>query len=159
MWLFVLFLAIPLIEIALFIQVGGLIGLWPTLLGVILTAVAGSLLVRAQGLDALVRLRQALERGQDPGAALAHGALILAAGMLLITPGFFTDTLGFLFLVPAVRAAILARIAARIRVMAAASGPASPDGNTPDGEVIEAEYTEIRPGARPAPPSSGWTRH
>lgn len=154
MWLFVLFLAIPLIEIALFIQVGGLIGLWPTLLGVILTAVAGSLLVRAQGLDALARLRQALERGQDPGAPLAHGALILAAGMLLITPGFFTDALGFLLLVPAFRAAVIARIAARLRVVAAGPGPLRPED-----DVIETDYTELRPDRRPTHPPSGWTRH
>lgn len=154
MWLFVLFLAIPLIEIGLFIQVGGMIGLWPTLLGVILTALAGSLLVRAQGLDALARLRGALERGQDPGAALAHGAFILAAGMLLITPGFFTDTLGFVLLVPAVRSAILARIAARIHIVTAGAGPVRPDE-----DVIEAEYSELPqdpPGSRPP---SGRTRH
>jgi UPF0716 family protein affecting phage T7 exclusion len=105
MWLIVAFIAIPLIEIALFIQVGGLIGLWPTLGIVLLTAVAGSFLMRSQGLATLERLRGSLSRMDDPSEPLAHGAMILFGGALLLTPGFFTDALGLALMLPPVRMA------------------------------------------------------
>ena len=90
-WLFLIFLGVPIIEIALFIKVGGAIGLLPTLAIVILTAIAGTALMRRQGLKALDQLRASLEQGGDPVGPIAHGALILVAGVLLLTPGFFTD--------------------------------------------------------------------
>jgi UPF0716 protein FxsA len=110
MWLFFLFLLVPLIEIALFIQVGGWLGLWPTLGIVVATAVAGTYLVRSQGSQALIRLRRSLDDLRDPTENLAHGAMILFSGALLLTPGFFTDAVGFLLLVPAVRSFIMRRI-------------------------------------------------
>lgn len=173
MWLFLAFLAVPLIEIALFIQVGGLIGLWPTLLIVVLTAVAGTLLVRSQGRRALVQLRGALGGLRDPSEPLAHGAMILVSGALLLTPGFFTDALGFALLVPAVRRAVLRQVARRVSVSQVVLGGA-PQGPRPDlragprpgaaahpaPDVVEAEWTEIPPDQRPTHrPPSGWTRH
>ena len=110
MWLLVAFIAVPLIEIGLFIQVGGLIGLWPTLAIVLLTAIAGSWLVRMQGALALAELRGSLNELRDPTEPIAHGALILLAGALLLTPGFFTDTMGILLLIPPVRSAVLRAI-------------------------------------------------
>lgn len=103
MWLFVLFVAIPIIEIALFIQIGGSIGLFPTLLIVIATAALGTWLVRSQGLAVLSSLKNQLENFQNPTQQLAHGAMVLFAGALLLTPGFFTDGFGFLLLVPRFR--------------------------------------------------------
>lgn len=103
MWLFFLFVAVPIIEIALFIQVGDLIGLFPTLLIVIATAALGTWLVRGQGLAALSTLRNQVNNFQNPTQQLAHGAMILFAGALLLTPGFFTDGFGFLLLVPRFR--------------------------------------------------------
>ncbi|NNK77594.1 MAG: FxsA family protein, partial [Litoreibacter sp.] len=94
MWLFVLFVTVPIVEIALFIQIGGLIGLWPTLGIVILTAILGTILVRSQGLMALAQVRDNLNELRDPTESLAHGAMILASGLLLLTPGFFTDFVG-----------------------------------------------------------------
>jgi UPF0716 protein FxsA len=155
MWLFAVFLAVPLIEIALFVTVGGWIGLWPTLGIVVLTAVAGTALVRREGLRAIEDLRRAFERLDDPGRPLAHGALILVAGMLLLTPGFFTDALGLLFLVPAVRAAIFARLAARVRVERFAYGTPPP----PAGDVIEGEFEELTRERRPTHQPPGRTRH
>ena len=156
MWLFLLFLAVPLIEIALFIQIGGLIGLWPTLGIVILTAIAGTYLVRSQGLSELNRLRGSLSDLNDPTEPLAHGAMILFSGALLLTPGFFTDAVGFLLLVPGVRAAVLRQIRARIKVQEFRYGP--PPGQGPAGpDIIDADYEEIPPGPRDGP--SGWTRH
>ncbi len=103
MWLLFLFIGVPLIEIALFIQVGGLIGLWATLAVVIVTAFAGTWLVRSQGAQALSNLKNSFNELNDPTEPLAHGAMILFSGALLLTPGFFTDAVGFALLVPAVR--------------------------------------------------------
>jgi UPF0716 protein FxsA len=100
MWLFILFVAVPIIEIALFIQVGGWIGLWATLAIVVLTAALGTVLVRAQGLQTLRTLQSNVERGGDPMGPIAHGALILLAGVLLLTPGFFTDAVAVALLIP-----------------------------------------------------------
>ena len=80
MWLFVAFLAVPLVEIALFIQVGGLIGLWPTLAIVVLTALSGTMLVRSQGAMAMNDVRRSFNNLSDPTEPLAHGAMILLAG-------------------------------------------------------------------------------
>lgn len=163
MWVFAIFVALPILEIALFIQIGGLIGLWPTLLIVVLTAVAGTLLMRIQGLQALGRLRASLETGGDPVGPIAHGALILVAGVLLLTPGFFTDTLGLLLLAPPVRALVIGWGASRITLKAAGfvrgrraaqEGRRDPAGR----ETIAADY-EILGEERPEPPGrSGWTR-
>ncbi|MEO1142900.1 MAG: FxsA family protein, partial [Pseudomonadota bacterium] len=89
MRLFLLFLIVPLIEIALFIQVGGLIGLPATLLIVILTAVAGTFLIRSQGAAVMMNLRETMNDLSDPTEPLAPGAMVLFAGALLLTPGFF----------------------------------------------------------------------
>lgn len=161
--IFLVFLAIPLIEIALFILVGGWLTLWPTLGLVVLTALTGTALVRLQGLATLGQLQQAMQGRTDPRAPMAHGALILLAGFLLITPGFFTDTLGFLLLVPALRRALMRRIAARMVVMGggATMGGFGPRPGWPraDNDVIDGEATEIDPDPRPLPREpSGQTR-
>lgn len=162
MWLFVAFLAVPLIEIALFIQVGGWIGLWPTLAIVVLTAILGTWLVRSQGLMAIGRLRGSFERLEDPTEPLAHGAMILVAGALLLTPGFFTDAVGFALLTPPVRVAVFGYLRARIKVRRFEMGqaPEGPDRRPPPArdEVIEGEFEEVPP-KRPNHPGSGWTKH
>jgi UPF0716 protein FxsA len=158
MWLFLAFLLVPLIEIALFIQVGGLIGLWPTLAIVVLTAIIGTALVRSQGFRVLTEVRSSFERLSDPTEPLAHGAMILFSGALLLTPGFFTDAVGFALLVPAVRAAVYRWIRARIVVQGVSFGPGPGNGKPVDPDVIETEYHEVRPTHRPDGPS-GWTRH
>lgn len=160
MWLLIAFIAVPMIEIGLFIKVGGLIGLWPTLAIVLATAVAGSWLVRVQGLAALSRLRGSLNELGDPTEPLAHGALILFAGALLLTPGFFTDTLGLLLLIPAVRKAAMRGIAARVKVRRFTVGGAAPRREPHRPDVIDGEFHEIEPEAERLPRGpSGWTRH
>ncbi len=145
MWLFVLFLAIPLIEIALFIQVGGAIGLWPTLAIVVFTAFLGAWLMRAQGVLAINRLRSSLNELRDPTEPLAHGAMILIAGALLLTPGFFTDAVGFALLVPPVRSAIYAYLRSRVKVQNfTVGGQPTPRSDT-SGTVIDGEYHELDP--------------
>ena len=156
MWLFAIFVAVPLIEIAMFVEIGGAIGLWPTLCIVVLTAIIGSWLVRKQGLQALADLRGSLDDLRNPAEPLAHGALILFSGALLLTPGFFTDAVGFLLLIPPVRALAFDYLRARIRVEAfsAEPEPAEP-GN---GAVIDGEFNEVSPPGKKIS-DSGWTHH
>jgi UPF0716 protein FxsA len=163
MWLFFAFLAVPLIEIALFIQVGGAIGLGWTLAIVVATAVLGAMLVRTQGVLALDELRRSFNEMRDPSEPLAHGAMILFSGALLLTPGFFTDALGFLLLVPAVRSALFRSLRSRVRVQSFSTGArqenyaARPRPGQED--VIEGEYTDLSEKREPGRRPSGWTDH
>ncbi|WP_044007194.1 FxsA family protein [Jannaschia sp. CCS1] len=153
MWLFILFIAIPLIEIGLFIQVGGWLGLWPTLLIVVLTAIAGTALVKSQGKQAIAQLRSSFDDLRDPTEPLAHGAMILFSGALLLTPGFFTDFVGFALLIPAVRRAVLKEVKKRVKVETVRTDR----GWQPQDEtIIEGTFT-AEEGERPSGPS-GWRR-
>jgi UPF0716 protein FxsA len=105
-WLLLAFVVVPIIEIALFISVGAWIGFWPTMAVVILTAVIGSLLVSRQGRATWLQFRRELDAGGVPAVPAVHGAMILVGGALLLTPGFLTDVIGLLLLIPAVREAI-----------------------------------------------------
>lgn len=154
MRLFLLFLLVPLIEIALFIQVGGFIGLWPTLGIVILTAVAGTFLIRSQGSAVLTQLRGSMESLQDPTEPLAHGAMVLFAGALLLTPGFFTDALGLSLMIPGVRGKIFRFIRARVTVTEFRYGDGQPR-RPQDPTVIDGEFEDLDQPKHP----SGWTRH
>ena len=164
--LFLLLVAVPIIEIALFIQVGGWIGLWPTIAVVILTAMAGTVLLRAQGLAMLGELQRKLNHGGNPAPELAHGALILVSGVLLLTPGFFTDGVGFALLVPPVRAAVIRFLASRMTVVGMHSAGHRHHHPGPHGgpDTVDGEYEVIdpdEPASRPRGdgPASGWTRH
>ena len=166
MWLFLAFLAVPLIEIALFIQVGGAIGLRPTLGIVVLTAIIGTWLVRTQGAMAMGQLRSSFSRLNDPTEPLAHGAMILFAGALLLTPGFFTDAVGFALLMPPVRHAAFNYLRKRVHVQRFEMGPDGPHRQPPrrhphGPEVIEGEYEDLdrSDNDRSTQGSSGWTRH
>ena len=99
----VLFLAVPILELLLFIYVEGLIGLGRLLMGIVITAILGAFLVRQQGLTVWLRLREDLAVGRMPGRQLVHGALVLVGGALLLTPGFLTDAVGFALMIPFVR--------------------------------------------------------
>ncbi|SLN24497.1 phage T7 F exclusion suppressor FxsA [Pseudoruegeria aquimaris] len=175
MWLFIAFLTVPLIEIALFIQVGGFIGLWPTLLIVVVTAVLGTHLVRSQGRMAMNDMRNSFSEMRDPTEPLAHGAMILIAGVLLLTPGFFTDAVGFLLLFPPFRAAAYRYLRARVVVQNfSMSGMHTYEG---DSSVIDGEFHAVNepeppitepdsyePGdeylvKKPTHRPSGWTKH
>lgn len=101
-----LFIAVPLIEIYLLIQVGSVIGPLLTILLVLLTAVIGVTLLRQQGLATLNKVQAQMQHGELPASGLLEGMLLFFAGALLLTPGFFTDTIGFLLLVPPLRKAI-----------------------------------------------------
>ena len=158
MYVFLAFLLVPLIEIALFIQVGGAIGLWPTLAIVVLTAVLGTWLVRTQGRMALSQLGRSFEELDDPTEPLAHGAMILIAGALLLTPGFFTDAVGFSLLMPPVRVAVFRYLSKRITHRSFRMGPRP--GDTPRHphrpDIIDGEFEDITPGSRNRNRPSGW---
>jgi len=97
------FIVVPIIEIGLFIEIGGRMGVWNTIALVVLTAMIGTWLLRAQGLATLRRAQESAARNIFPVAELFDGLCLLVAGVLLLTPGFLTDTLGFLLIVPPLR--------------------------------------------------------
>jgi UPF0716 protein FxsA len=105
-WLVVAFIVVPIAEIALLVAFGNTFGFWPTLALVVGTAFLGSWLMTRQGRATWSQIRDEFAGGRIPGAAMAHGAMILIAGALLITPGLITDATGFLLLIPGVREAI-----------------------------------------------------
>ena len=156
MYLFLAFLMVPLIEIALFIQVGDVIGLWPTLAIVVLTAVLGTSLVRSQGRMAMGQLRNSFSELNDPTEPLAHGAMILFSGALLLTPGFFTDAVGFALLLPPVSKAVFMYIQSRVVVHQFQMGPQTRTRSHETGDVIDGVYEEVPPKKDSSARPSGW---
>jgi UPF0716 protein FxsA len=129
--LFLLFVGIPAAEIALFIVVGGEIGVWSTIALVILTAIAGSALPIEEAFD---------------------GICLVAAGALLLTPGFLTDGIGLALLIPPLRAMIRRPILRRLlRGVAASSGGAPPPPPTGNGPIIDGDFQEVDPSPGPSP--------
>jgi len=106
--LFVVFLVVPIVELAVIIQVGHVIGTWNTIALLLIVSFGGAWLVKRQGITVARRFRQQMEAGHVPGRELADGVLILFAGALLLTPGFVTDILGVLLLLPPVRSMVRA---------------------------------------------------
>jgi UPF0716 protein FxsA len=145
--LFAIFLIVPLLEIAFFVVIGNAIGLWPTLAGVLLMAVAGSLILRWQGLQLFNEIRATLGRGQVPTRALADAMMVGIAGLLLLLPGYFSDLIGLLLLIPPVRTLLYRFLASRVRVVSttttASYGFAQP--RRLDDDTIELSDDEYRP--------------
>jgi len=121
--LVVLFIAVPIVELAVIIQVGSAIGVLPTLAILIADSILGSVLMRSQGRAAWRRFNEAIARGRPPAREVLDGVLVIFGGALLLTPGFVTDVLGLLLLIPPTRAlfrgVLVRRFAARIVVGAA----------------------------------------
>ncbi len=111
--LLLLFLLVPIIEIYLLIEVGSIIGAFPTIFLVVFTAVVGAALLRWQGFTTFQRVREAMARGEVPAIEMMEGVVLLICGALLLTPGFFTDAVGFLCLIPAVRRRFIMEIIKR----------------------------------------------
>lgn len=137
--LFFLFVGIPIIEISLFVTVGKAIGLPLTLALVILTALLGSAMIRMQGLRTWLQARASLNRGEMPVKELFDGLCIFAAGIALLTPGFFTDAVGLLLLLPPVRHLIAERLVRSMVVVYPGRGP-GPEANP---TIIETEFHEV----------------
>lgn len=157
--LFAVFIVVPLLEIFAFIEVGSAIGALPTLGLIVLTAVLGALMVRYQGLSVVLDARGSLARNELPLAAVVNGGLLLLAGFLLLIPGFVTDSIGFLLLVPPIRSLAAARIwrwlEARTAAIGARSGPRPRRPAVIEGEAVEVE-TDKDPHDR-FPEQSPWT--
>jgi UPF0716 protein FxsA len=162
MWFIVAFLSVPVIEIALFILVGGWIGVLRTLLLVVLAVIVGVLLIRQQGQSAMASLRQGVLQDTDPSEAIVRGAMAVLAGMLFIIPGFLTDAVAIALLIPMVQKAAFAALRRRARMQGLVmsttiNGTSRPV--TPQDRVIDAEFEEISPPKRPTHNPSGWTQH
>lgn len=132
--LFFAFLAIPLIEIGLFIVIGQAIGVWLTLLGVLVIAAIGSAIIRHQGLSLLAEIRGTFQAGQMPARSIAEAMMVGIAGVFMVVPGYFTDALGLLLLVPPIRALIYTLITRRLGRPTAPGGTTKSPGWTPPGE-------------------------
>ncbi len=132
--LFLLFLIVPLLEIYILIKAGSVIGALPTVALVVFTAVLGAFLLRLQGLSTMNRMRNNMMQGKLPAMEILEGAALLVAGGLLLTPGFFTDAIGFLLLVPPFRRYWLLKIIERATITGVsrqgARGPRTFDGES-----------------------------
>jgi UPF0716 protein FxsA len=151
MWLLVFFVT-PIVEMYLLIEVGGYIGTLPTVLLVMITAVIGVALLRIQGVQTLTRGMARLQGGELPAQEVVEGLLLAVAGALLLTPGFVTDSFGFVLLTPVLRSIVAQQVLSRVQIVpppmgggmgggASQSGPQGPLGE----RVIEGEYEPVDP--------------
>lgn len=144
------FLFIPIAEIAVFIKAGQIIGLGWTLAIVVLTAIAGTALLRRQGLKVLAETQEKLNRGELPVGEMFDGICLLVAGAMLLTPGFITDAIGLALFIPPVRRLLgtffltrmMKRGSARVWVNGEEVSAGGPRGGR-DGTVIDGDYTDV----------------
>ena len=134
--LLLLFLTVPLVEIYFLISVGQVIGAIPTVFMVVFTAVLGAMLLRAQGLSTLRRVQEITARGGMPALEMIEGMMLLFGGALLLTPGFFTDAIGFICLISPLRRAVI-----RYWIKRYGSPVNGTQGSAPKGpQTLEGEY-------------------
>lgn len=149
-------IAVMLVEISLFVVIGSRIGVLATIALVVATSILGSILLRIQGFGVLQRMRATMQQGGAPGRELVHGLMIMIAGVLLLVPGFFTDTVGLLLFVPPVREFAWRFLRSRIVIVTPGygSGPGgyrrSRDGRTIDLDEDEYRKDEAQPPRRDA---------
>jgi UPF0716 protein FxsA len=141
--LFLVFMIVPLIEIAFFVVIGNAIGLWPTLAGVLVTAIIGSLVLRWQGAALFQEIRGTMARGQLPARALADAAFVGAGGLMLLLPGYFSDLVGILVLIPPVRNVIYEFLKSRIKIVPNVAAGYSRPAPPPEG-TIDLDETDWR---------------
>lgn len=146
-FVFPLFIIIPIIEMLILIKIGGLIGAFPTIGLVLLTAVIGVNLLRQQGLSTLLKANQKMEQGGLPAEEMVEGILLAVGGALLLTPGFFTDAVGFALLIPQSRKAMVRHLLKKGFLTMAGSMSSTTAGfhyessrNQQGDEIIEGEY-------------------
>ncbi len=140
--MFLIFLIIPFLEIYLLLKMGGLIGVFPTVLLVVFTAVLGAWMLRQQGFETWQRFQQGMAKGKVPAVEMLEGPVLLVGGAFLLTPGFFTDIVGFVCLIPFTRRKLVTYLIERQLVVMAGGGPFQSQGQTrpEDDNVIEGEY-------------------
>jgi UPF0716 protein FxsA len=134
-----LFVGIPLTELYFLIKVGAQIGAFPTIFLTVFTALLGGYMVRRQGFSTLMRVREMADRGEMPAIEVMEGAVLLVCGVLLLLPGFITDAVGFIFLVPPIRRWLLTAGLQNSGILRPAPPPeAEQKPRQPD--VIEGEF-------------------
>jgi len=138
--LFLLFIAVPIIEMLILIEVGSEIGALPTIGLVCLTAFVGVSLIRAQGLSTLRRAQWRANNGELPGQEIVDGLCLAVGGAMLLTPGFVTDTFGFLLLVPGLRRHLMRAVLARATVVQGGFSARAPDEGTNSSSTIEGDF-------------------
>lgn len=149
-------IAIPLIEVGIFIEVGDAIGLWPTIALLVLTSVVGVWLVRVQGVYTLMQARAQLAQGEVPTREIFDGICLAFAGLLLLLPGFATDVIGVLLLLRPTRSYLFGR--SRARAARGGGGYRSGPSRQPEGSAttIEGEWQQVEDHQelppRPRPP-------
>ena len=143
MWLFILFFTVPVIEIVLFIKVGSAIGLIPTVFVILITALAGTFFVKQQASQLFDLFKRKAGNLEDPSEPIGHGVLVLFAGALLLTPGFFTDVFGFLLLIPNFRYWLFRKIEKRFIHIKSCNKETPNQHET----IYDADYTDITPNA------------
>ena len=123
-FLFILFAVLPILEIALLVNVGNIIGGWNTIGLVILTAFIGAYFVKREGISTLQTAQAKMQRNEVPGKELVEGLMLVVAGVLLVTPGFVTDIIGFMFALPGSRHLLAAQVSKHriMRVVAPGMG-------------------------------------
>jgi len=150
--LLLIMIAVPIGEIAVFIEAGDRFGLWPTLAAVILTAIIGTAFLRHQGLGVLRRIQERMASGEAPVRDMFDGLCLLIAGALLLTPGFITDTVGFALLITPLRSAMAKLIvahltqSARTTVWSSSTHSNRKAGGGPEGRdstIIDGEFEDI----------------
>lgn len=161
----ILLIGLPIAEIVGFVEIGGRIGVLATLAWLFLAGLAGIAVIRLQGLTTAMQVRAALERDELPGRALFDGACVVAAGLLLLFPGFVSDGLGLLLMLPPLRGLLFRFLARRLKghvamdLRGGAGGPRGTGGA--GGIVIEGEFEEVAPedrrsaGTQPRLPPDG----
>ena len=136
-------IAVPIVEIVIFIEAGEALGLWKTIGFVFLTAVAGAALLRHQGLTTLARVRESMDRGRLPVAELFDGLCQLIAGALLLTPGFITDGIGLLLFVPPFRWVLRGLMTCQLKIRGNLQAKQQNPLKKSDVTIIEGEYPEV----------------
>lgn len=160
--LVILFIVIPIAELYVIVQVGQLIGLWPTLALLLADAILGSMLLKQQGRSAWRRFNEALGQRRFPGQEVADGLLIVIGGTLLLTPGFLTDIVGLLLLIPPTRA-VARRVLRRLTIgrfmvvgmpgRGPSTGPQRGTAGDDRPYDFDATAEEMPPGGEDLPPS------
>lgn len=140
--LLILSLLVPFFEIYLLIKVGGSLGAIPTISLLVFSAVLGALLLRFQGFSTLQRVRSTLGRGEIPAIEMFEGAVLLIAGVLFLIPGFVTDVLGFLCLIPGLRRRLI-RWGIQHQIVTKASPVIVEQGQRQGPRIIEGEARRI----------------
>lgn len=140
-YLFLAFLLVPLAEIWLLIKVGSVIGAGWTILAVVGTAIIGAALVRAQGLSTISRIQESIHRGEAPAIEMLEGMALFITGALMLTPGFFTDAIGFALLVPPLRRQLILTILKRTGVIMTGDASRNAQGHASrDKAPLEGEW-------------------